>query len=57
MSYYTKFTTIFLVVVCALQLSCVSEKEAESNKINLSGEWSLRLDSLDTGAKENWQMA
>lgn len=57
MSYYTKIATIFLVAVCVLQISCVSEKEAESNKIDLSGEWSLRLDSLDTGAKENWQMA
>lgn len=57
MSYYTKITSIFLVAICALQLSCVSDKEAESNKIGLSGEWSLRLDSLDTGAKENWQMA
>lgn len=42
---------LFSLLIIILSTSCSSEKK----QLDISGEWTVRLDSTDVGIKESWQ--
>ncbi|GGD03672.1 glycoside hydrolase family 2 protein [Hyunsoonleella pacifica] len=46
--------TIKIISVCLLLLALNSCADVEQPQIDLSGNWSFKIDALDVGEKENW---
>ncbi|WP_290567835.1 sugar-binding domain-containing protein [Leeuwenhoekiella sp. UBA6783] len=53
LSNYKTYKFLLLICLCISLLSCDSDQQYD--KIDLAGEWQVRLDSLDRGQQEHWQ--
>ncbi len=47
---------IFLIATIITYSSCQKTEKYERSRIDLQGEWSFQLDSLNKGLEENWQI-